>query len=116
MKQGTVKVNVKSLLNYTPVKDEEGKEVVENGQIKIVVGNDTIYNEKKPKTTTNISQGFSAKGNIEIKVYGMRNKNSTYVGYISNVYPAIFTVRINGVDKSFNYVDVLTGEVKIKYY
>lgn len=69
MKQGTVKVNVKSLLNYTPVKDEEGKEVVENGQIKIVVGNDTIYNEKKPKTTTNISQEFSAKGNIEIKVY-----------------------------------------------
>ena len=54
--------------------------------------------------------------NIEIKVYGMRNKNSTYVGYISNFYPAIFTVRINGVDKSFNYVDVLTGEVKIKYY
>ena len=54
--------------------------------------------------------------NIEIKVYGMRNKNSTYVGYISNVYLAIFTVRINGVDKSFNYVDVLTGEVKIKYY
>lgn len=54
--------------------------------------------------------------NIEIKVYGMRNKNSTYVGYISNVYPAIFTVRIKGVDKSFNYVDVLTGEVKIKYY
>lgn len=54
--------------------------------------------------------------NIEIKIFGMRNKNSTYVGYISNVYPALFTVRINGVDKSFNYVDVLTGEVKIKYY
>lgn len=54
--------------------------------------------------------------NIEIKVFGMRNKNSTYVGYISNVYPALFTVRINGADKSFNYVDVLTGEVKIKYY
>lgn len=53
---------------------------------------------------------------IEIKQFGMRNKNSTYVGYISNVYPAIFTVNINGVDKSFNYVDVLTGEVKIKYY
>ena len=53
---------------------------------------------------------------IEIKVFGMRNKNTTYVGYISNVYPAIFTVNINGIDKSFNYVDVLTGEVKIKYY
>lgn len=54
--------------------------------------------------------------NIEIKVFGMRNKNSTYVGYISNIYPALFTVNINGTDKSFNYVDVLTGEVKIKYY
>lgn len=54
--------------------------------------------------------------NIEIKVYGMRNRNATYVGYISNVYPAIFTVNINGIDKSFNYVDILTGEVKIKYY
>ena len=53
---------------------------------------------------------------IEIKVYGMRNRNSTYVGYISNTYPALFTVNINGTDKSFNYVDVLTGEVKIKYY
>ena len=63
---------------------------------------------------TQIKNNFYS--NIEITVYGMRNKNSTYVGYISNVYPAIFTVRINGVDKSFNYVDVLTGEVKIKYY
>lgn len=54
--------------------------------------------------------------NIEISVYGMRNKNATFVGYISNVYPALFTVNINGNDKSFNYVDVLTGEVKIKYY
>lgn len=53
---------------------------------------------------------------IELKVYGMRNKNSTYVGYISKAYPAIFTVNINGVDKSFNYVDILTGEIKIKYY
>ena len=53
---------------------------------------------------------------IEIKVYGMRNKNSTYVGYISNVYPALFTVNINGSEKSFNYVDILTGEVNIKYY
>ena len=53
---------------------------------------------------------------LEVKVYGMRNKNSTYVGYISNVYPALFTVNINGCDKSFNYVDVLTGEVKLKFY
>ena len=53
---------------------------------------------------------------IEVKVFGMRNKNCTYVGYISNAYPALFTVNINGVDKSFNYADILTGEVKIKFY
>ena len=70
MKQGTVTVNVKSLLNYTPLTSEEdGQEAEESAQIKIVVGNDTIYNEKKPKTTTNISAGFSAKGNVTIKVY-----------------------------------------------
>lgn len=52
---------------------------------------------------------------IELKVFGMRNKNSTYVGVISNIYPAIFTVNIAGQEKSFNYVDILTGEIKIKY-
>ena len=70
MKQGTVTVNVKSLLNYTPpTSEEDGQEAEESAQIKIVVGNDTIYNEKKLKTTTNISAGFSAKGNVTIKVY-----------------------------------------------
>ena len=69
LKQGTVNVNLKSLLNYTPSKDEDGNEVVEKGTVKIVVGNDTIYNEEKPKNTTNISASFSAKGTVTIKVY-----------------------------------------------
>ncbi len=69
IKQGTVTVNVKSLLNYTPEKDEDGNEIIENAQIKIVAGNDTIYNEKKPKTTTNVSAKFSGKGTVEVKVY-----------------------------------------------
>lgn len=69
MKQGSVTVNLKSLLNYTPTKDEDGEEVIEEGKVKIVVGNDTIYNEKKKKTATDISASFSAKGNVTIKVY-----------------------------------------------
>lgn len=70
MKQGTVKVNLKSLLNYTPEKDEDGKEVVEKTSVKIMVGEDTIYNEKSvAKTKTDISATFSAKGNVTIKVY-----------------------------------------------
>lgn len=69
MKQGTVTVNVKSLLGYTPKTDEDGNEIIEKAQIKIVAGNDTIYNENKPKTTTNITAKFSAKGTIAVKVY-----------------------------------------------
>jgi len=69
MKQGTVKVNLKSLLKYTPTKNEEGKEEIENADVKITVGDDMIYNEEKPKTTTNISATFNAKGNVTIKVY-----------------------------------------------
>ncbi len=69
MKQGTVKVNVKSLLAYTPEKDEEGKEIVEKATIKIMVGNDTIYHQSEAKTKTDISASFNAKGNVIIKVY-----------------------------------------------
>ncbi|MCI8383897.1 MAG: Stk1 family PASTA domain-containing Ser/Thr kinase [Clostridia bacterium] len=69
MKQGTVNVNLKSLLNYTPEKDEEGKEVVEKTKVKITVGSDTIYSETVPKTKTDISATFNAKGNVTIKVY-----------------------------------------------
>ena len=69
MKQGTVTVNLKSLLKYTPSKDEEGNEKVEKGKVKITVGSDTIYNEEKAKTTTNVTASFSGKGNVTIKVY-----------------------------------------------
>ena len=69
MKQGTVTVNLKSLLNYTPQKDEEGKEIVEKGKVKITVGNDTIHNQSEAKTKTDITASFSAKGNVTVKVY-----------------------------------------------
>lgn len=69
MKQGTVKVNLKSLLSYTPEKDEDGKEIVEKAQVRIMVGNDKIYDEANAKTKTDISAKFSAKGNVTVKVY-----------------------------------------------
>lgn len=52
---------------------------------------------------------------VIISVFGMRNKNYTVEGYISNVYPSIFTVNENGTTKSFNYSDIATGEISIKY-
>ena len=69
MKAGTVNVNLKSLLKYTPEKDEEGKEIVEKAKVKITVGNDTIYNQTDAKTKTDILSSFNAKGTVTIKVY-----------------------------------------------
>lgn len=50
-----------------------------------------------------------------ISVYGMRNRVSRYEGIIYHTYPNIFTVLIDGEEKSFPYRDVITGDVKIKY-
>lgn len=51
---------------------------------------------------------------VEIKVYGMRNKNYQYEGVVSAVYPYVFTVFIQGSEKSFNYADVIIGDVVVK--
>jgi uncharacterized protein Veg len=55
-------------------------------------------------------------GEVLVLVYGMRNKNYQVKGYISNVYPSIFTVNENGIEKSFNYSDIATGEIVVKYF
>jgi uncharacterized protein Veg len=52
---------------------------------------------------------------VLISVYGIRNKNYQVRGFISNVYPSIFTVNEQGLEKSFSYSDIATGEVKIQY-
>jgi uncharacterized protein Veg len=52
---------------------------------------------------------------VLISVYGIRNKNYKVKGYISNVYPSIFTVNEQGLERSFSYSDVAIGDVKIEY-
>ena len=53
--------------------------------------------------------------NVIIKVYGMRNKTSSYMGKINGIYPNLFTIIGNDGEKSFTYRDIITGEIKIKY-
>ena len=50
---------------------------------------------------------------VMINVSGIRNKKQMYKGIINNVYSNIFTILINGVNKSFTYSDIATGDVKI---
>ena len=52
--------------------------------------------------------------NVTIRVYGLRNKNFEYYREVSGVYPYVFTVLVNGVEKSFNYSDVIIGDVVVK--
>ena len=50
---------------------------------------------------------------VMINVSGSRGKNQMYKGIVNNVYSNIFTVLIEGVNKSFSYSDVAIGDVKI---
>lgn len=52
---------------------------------------------------------------VLISVYGLRNKINRYEGNIYKMYPNFFTIMVNNGEKSFNYRDVITGDVKIKY-
>lgn len=52
---------------------------------------------------------------VMISVHGLRNRVSRYEGVLYKLYPNIFTIIINGEEKSFAYRDVITGDVKIKY-
>ena len=52
--------------------------------------------------------------NVTVQVYGLRNKNFEYYGTVTGVYPYVFTVLINGTQKSFNYSDVIIGDVVVK--
>jgi len=50
---------------------------------------------------------------IMLKVSGARAKETMYKGIVNEVYSNIFTVLVNGVNKSFTYADVAIGDVKI---
>ena len=50
---------------------------------------------------------------VMINVTGSRNKKQMFKGVINNVYSNIFTVLIEGINKSFTYSDVAIGDVKI---
>ncbi len=50
---------------------------------------------------------------VSVHVYGMRNKSEEFIGVVSGVYPYVFTVRVNGRERSFNYSDVVIGDIVV---
>lgn len=60
-----------------------------------------------------ISKKLNSK--VMVSVYGMRNRVSRLEGILYKIYPNLFTILVDGEEKSFCYRDVITGDVKIKY-
>ena len=52
---------------------------------------------------------------VEVKIYGMRNRTDTIVGKIDKLYPKLFIVCNNRETRSINYADIITKEAVIKY-
>ena len=52
---------------------------------------------------------------VRVTVHGMRNRTDFYDGVIKNCYPNFFTIMYLGSEKSFNYRDVITNDISIKY-
>lgn len=50
---------------------------------------------------------------VIVKVMGLRNKIDRYEGTISECYRNIFILKTSRGKKSFNYCDVLIGNIKI---
>ena len=73
MKTGKITVNVKSITGYKePVENQntiDGPKEKEEAKIKIVVGEDVIFNETVKKTETNLTKEFKGIGTVTIKVY-----------------------------------------------
>lgn len=76
MKYATLTVNVKSLLDgkveYEDSQDKNETNTerkVKDVDLKIMVGEDSVFKEKVDPTTTNLMQPISGKGTVTVKVY-----------------------------------------------
>ncbi|MDR0978691.1 MAG: PASTA domain-containing protein, partial [Lachnospiraceae bacterium] len=75
IKEGTLAINVKSLLSYTPKIDEvTGKVIEEKTTLKVLVGkgdssDDVVFNEDVSKSQTNQSVSISGTGTVTVRIY-----------------------------------------------
>lgn len=64
----------------------------------------------KQQITTNLNK------KVVVTVYGLRNKINRYEGVLYKIYPNIFSIMCDGIEKSFSYNDYITGDIKIKFF
>ncbi len=74
IKSGKVTINLKSIVGYTPKKDEKGNTITPNN-VEVVVKvtsngtEDTIYKKKHPENTESITVDVQGVGTVTVKVF-----------------------------------------------
>lgn len=52
---------------------------------------------------------------VMVKIYGMRNKQDSFLGVLRDIYPQIFTVETANTLRSFSYSEVINKEVVLTF-
>lgn len=52
---------------------------------------------------------------VEVKVFGMRNKNDYYTGTLTAIYPQIFSIKKGDSTKSYSYSEIINGEIVLNF-
>ncbi len=52
---------------------------------------------------------------VLVKIFGMRNKNDSFIGVLKDIYPQIFTVEVGSSIKSFSYSEIINKEVVLTF-
>lgn len=66
------------------------------------------------KIKLDISSKLNKK--VNIKINNIRNKAEIFEGVIKELYSRIFIVEtIDGIKRSFNYSDILTGNIELDF-
>ena len=66
------------------------------------------------KIKLDISSKLNKK--VNIKINNIRNKAEIFEGIIKELYSRIFVVEtIDGIKRSFNYSDILTGNIELDF-
>ena len=66
------------------------------------------------KIKLDISSKLNKK--VNIKINNIRNKAEIFEGVIKELYSRIFVVEtIDGIKRSFNYSDILTGNIELNF-
>ena len=79
IKEGTVNINLKSLIGGVIETDESGNEINPTVELEIKVNDETVYKQAHRKDTENINVQVSGKGTITVKVFidGVRKVQQT---------------------------------------